>query len=48
MLSYAFREVKSSVAMLRRTSMTNPLARLLMLQLVPAIRSLVGGPLIPT
>jgi 2-polyprenyl-6-methoxyphenol hydroxylase-like FAD-dependent oxidoreductase len=48
MSSYAFREVRSSVAMLRRTSMTNPLARVLMLQLVPSIRSLVGGPLTPT
>jgi 2-polyprenyl-6-methoxyphenol hydroxylase-like FAD-dependent oxidoreductase len=46
MMPYAFREVKSSVAMLRRTSMRNPLARMAMLRLVPSIRSLLGGPLI--
>jgi 2-polyprenyl-6-methoxyphenol hydroxylase-like FAD-dependent oxidoreductase len=46
MMPYAFREVKSSVAVLSRTSMRNPLARLAMLRLVPSIRSLFGGPLI--
>lgn len=46
MISYAFKEVASSVKMLRSTSMTNPLARLIMLRMVPWLRSLMGHSLI--
>lgn len=46
MLSYAFQEVASSVNMLRSTSMTNPLARFLMLRMVPRLRSFLGQSLI--
>jgi 2-polyprenyl-6-methoxyphenol hydroxylase-like FAD-dependent oxidoreductase len=46
MLSYAFKEVASSVKMLRSTSMTNPLTRLLILRMVPWLRSFMGHSLI--
>jgi 2-polyprenyl-6-methoxyphenol hydroxylase-like FAD-dependent oxidoreductase len=47
MLAYAFEEVDSSVAMLRRAALTNPLARVAVLRMLPALRSRMSGPLVP-
>lgn len=47
MMSYAFKEVDSSVAMLRRTCAMHPLARFAMLRTVPWLRSLAGQSLVP-
>jgi len=47
MISYAFKEVDSSVAMLARTCAMHPLARFAMLRTVPWLRSLAGQSLVP-
>jgi 2-polyprenyl-6-methoxyphenol hydroxylase-like FAD-dependent oxidoreductase len=48
MLAYAVKEVASSTAMLRRSSMRNPLVRFAMLRAVPWVRSLGGSSLVLT
>jgi 2-polyprenyl-6-methoxyphenol hydroxylase-like FAD-dependent oxidoreductase len=45
MISYAFKEVDESVAMLQRLNLRNPLARFALLRLVPRLRSLGGASL---
>jgi 2-polyprenyl-6-methoxyphenol hydroxylase-like FAD-dependent oxidoreductase len=42
MVAYAFKEVASSTAMLRRSTVRNPLVRFAMLRAVPWVRSLSG------
>jgi 2-polyprenyl-6-methoxyphenol hydroxylase-like FAD-dependent oxidoreductase len=43
MLEYAFKEVAQSTAMLKRSTVANPLLRFAMLRVVPWLRSLRGG-----
>lgn len=45
MVAYSFKEVESSLAMLRRNSGMNPLMRFVMLRTVPWLRSLTGSSL---
>jgi 2-polyprenyl-6-methoxyphenol hydroxylase-like FAD-dependent oxidoreductase len=46
MLEYAFKEVARSTAMLKRSSLTNPLLRFAMLRALPRLRALRGTPLV--
>lgn len=47
MLDYAFKEVRSSMRMLQRSNMSNPVLRFAMLRVVPWLRSLTGTAHVP-